>query len=102
MPKKKGGSRLGAGRPLVYSLMERMAIMLRVSEIQNERECTRIAALRVLANGGEIPPGSEKTIQRYLTPKHLNRDISRVLSSSQREGIVTLIDRPSPKRTKKV
>jgi hypothetical protein len=97
----RGGSREGSGRPITYSLLEKMAIALRVAEIQKEQSCTQAEAIRKMKTSGELPPGTSN-IGRYLAPSHLNPKIDRILREVlTRTGIVGAIPLPKKTRTKK-
>jgi len=97
-----GGRRKGAGRPQVYSMMERVAIFYRVSEVKKSYDLpTNAAAIRFLQQAGELPLGITN-IQRYINPSKLDRRVIDVLADAPaREGILSLIPRPSPSRSKK-
>lgn len=98
---KRGGSRDGSGRPITYSLLEKMAIALRVAEIQKEQSCSQAEAIRKMKASGELPPGISN-IARYLAPSHLNPKIDEILREVHaRTGIVSAIPVPRNTRTKK-
>ena len=98
---KRGGSREGSGRPITYSLLEKMAIALRVAEIQKEQSCSQAEAIRKMQASGELSPGISN-IGRYLAPSHLNPKIDEILREVHaRTGIVSVIPLPRNNRTKK-
>lgn len=110
--KSHGGKRKGAGRKEEISLMIQMSLMLRVAEIKRGRGfISNSSALRILEKNGELPKQSvnKKNIQneqyksylKYLTPKHLDPKIKKILLETRREGIVSLIPKEIPKYTPK-
>jgi hypothetical protein len=99
---KRGGARSGSGRPGVYSLLEKMALALRVAELQLANNCSRAEAIRKMQASGEIPTCNVSNIARYLTPKYLNPKIAAELKDApSRIGIVAAIPMPTKIRTKK-
>ena len=100
--KPRGGRRPGAGRPLAYTLMERMAILYRVAEFQKEFNLpTRASAIRALQKRGELPSGI-KNLARYITPARLDpRVIEALADTPGRIGILSLIPLPEKSRSRK-
>ena len=99
---KRGGVRIGAGRPAVYTLEEKLAIALRVAEVQKNSRCSRSSALRKMQKLGELPAERISNIARYLTPKYLNPKIAAVLRNApKRQGVIAAISTPSNLRPKK-
>jgi hypothetical protein len=99
---KRGGSRPGSGRPTVYSLLEKMAIALRVAEIRIEHQCSKSEAIRKLQASGELPLHGVSNIGRYLSPKYLNPKIAAHLADApNRIGIVAGIPMPNKSRAKR-
>jgi hypothetical protein len=98
-----GGRRNGAGRPKVYSMMERVAIYYRVSEVRKAQGLTsNNAAIKFLQAAGELPPNISN-LQRYINPAQLDRRVIKVLAKAPaRVGILSLIPRPSATRKKKI
>ncbi len=87
-----GGRRVNAGRKTEITLMTQMSLALRVADLmRGEPGISRNGALRVLHQQKALPYGDDKSYCRYLTPGRLNPEIARVLSTAQREGIVTCI-----------
>ncbi len=99
---KRGGARKGSGRPTVYSLLEIMAIALRVAEVQKEHSCSRAEAIRKMQAAGELPSAGVSNLERYLTPARLNPKIDAILRESPaRTGVIAAIPLPTKTRTKK-
>ncbi len=99
---KRGGARSGSGRPTVYTLLEKMAIALRVAEVQKQHQCSRAEAIRQMQFNNELPGQSISNIARYLTPKYLSPQIAEVLMDApERRGIIAAIPTPLIIRTKK-
>ena len=99
---KRGGVRIGAGRPAVYTLEEKLAIALRVAEVQQQKKISRSSALRIMQTSGELPLERISNITRYLTPKYLNPKIAAVLKKApKRQGIIATISQPSKLRSRK-
>jgi hypothetical protein len=99
-PSKRGGAREGAGRKVVYSLLEKMAIFLRVTEIQDLHNCTASTAIKILQDNGELPLHGASNLQRYITPKHLSEEIRKALRDApSHNGIISLIPQPKTDRS---
>jgi hypothetical protein len=97
----RGGNREGAGRKRVYTLMEKMAIFLRIAEVQKENDCSKNKAIEILKGSGELPAHGVSNIGRYTTASHLSREIHKILAvAPTREGLINLIDKPKPDRSK--
>jgi hypothetical protein len=100
--KTRGGKREGAGREKVYTLMEKMAIFLRIAEVQKETDCSKNKAIKFLQSSGELPAHGVSNISRYTTPSHLSKEIQKILRDAPaREGMVSLIGNAKQVRTKK-
>jgi hypothetical protein len=99
---KRGGTRAGAGRKEVYSLLEKMAIFLRVIEIQEINNCTASMAIKILQDNGELPLHDASNLQRYITPKYLPEQVRIALRDApSRNGIISLIPLPKTDRSEK-
>ncbi len=100
--KTRGGKREGAGREKVYTLLEKMAISLRIAEIQKQSGCSKNDAIKFLQDNGELPAHGVSNIGRYTAPSHLSQEIHKILEAApKREGLISLIGKPKPSRTKK-
>jgi len=101
--KTRGGKREGAGREKVYTLLEKMAISLRIAEIQKQLGgCSKNDAIKFLKAEGELPAHGVSNIGRYTAPSHLSQEIHKILEAApKREGLISLIGKPKPLRTKK-
>ncbi len=100
--KTRGGKREGAGREKVYTLMEKMAIFLRIAEIQKQTDCSKNKAIEILQSSGELPAHCVSNIGRYTAPSHLSKEIQKILKDAPvREGMISLIGKPKQVRTKK-
>ena len=98
----RGGKREGAGREKLYTLLEKMAISLRIAEIQKELVCSKNKAIKIMQGNGELPAHGVSNIGRYTTPSHLSNEIHKILDAvPKREGLIGLIGKPTPVRTKK-
>jgi hypothetical protein len=100
--KTRGGKREGAGREKVYTLMEKMAIFLRIAEIQKQTYCSKNKAIEIMQSSGELPAHCVSNIGRYTAPSHLSKEIQKMLKDAPlREGMISLIGNPTQVRTKK-
>ena len=98
----RGGKREGAGREKVYTLMEKMAIFLRIAEIQKQTDCSKNKAIEIMQGSGELPAHCVSNIGRYTAPSHLYKEIQKILKDAPvREGMISLIGNPTQVRTKK-
>ena len=96
-----GGARPNAGRPSVYTLKEKMALQLRIAEIQKLYGCSRKSAVQKMQSQGELPRYGISNVFRYVTPQHLNPSIAKVLSETpERIGIIAAIPLPKAHRRK--
>ncbi len=96
-----GGARPHAGRPSVYTLKEKMALRLRIAEIQKMYGCSRKRAVKKMQQLGELPQYSISNIARYITPKHLKPSIAKMLDEApERIGIIAAIPLPKAHRRK--
>ena len=100
--KGSGGKRPGAGRPKTMTLMEKMAIRLRASEVAVLNNCTDAEALRLMECDKEIPPGAQKSFRKYLVPGAIPAGIYNHLKlAPKREGILGAIPFPERSRYRK-
>jgi len=100
--KTRGGKREGAGREKVHTLLEKMATSLRIAEIQKQSGCSKNDAIKFLQDNGELPAHGVSNIGRYTAPSHLSQEIHKILEAApKREGLISLIGKPKPLRTKK-
>lgn len=97
------GNAAGSGRPQVYTLLERMAIYLRVVEVMQQKNIKyKTEAIRFLQRNGELPAEPGVNFGRYLTPKYLHSAIIEELGHGPvRVGIISLIPKPKPDRRRK-
>jgi hypothetical protein len=96
-----GGARPNAGRPEVYTLKEKMALKLRIAEMQKFYGCSRKRAVKKMQRQGELPQYSIANVTRYITPKHLNSSIAKILDEPpERIGIIAAIPLPKAHRRK--
>ncbi len=86
-----GGARIGAGRKKQYTLRHRLAIANAVTIIQRDHGISRVKALKKLVGMGVVRSVDVITIQRYMTPRYLKKDIYEVLRTCDRTGILTLL-----------
>jgi hypothetical protein len=100
--KGSGGKRPGAGRPQKMTLMEKIAIRLRASEVAVLNNCTDAKALELMERDGLIPPGAHKSFRKYLVPSAIPAGIYNHLKTvPKREGILGAIPFPERSRYRK-